>query len=350
VSSIADDPTRWKDERGDDRGLGARAAAVVEAARSVTPLTEQTLVRIRANVLSGRLPHEGRRVGRLPLGLRVVFATFLVVASFATASGAITLWARLATRVTPAPVPIVVPPAVLRGQTGRSNPPEETKRETADAPPVAPTVPEAPPIGVPRRRSVALATPTVPNLRTPAPEPTTPGPNEAPALGPETEAQLLARAITELRRNHNAPAALGLLDEYTGRFPHGVLEPEALRARLEAVIQMDDRETALKLLDARHGFSGRLGSELLLTRAELRANAGRHADALADFQRLVVLGGSATDDETSERSLYGHAVCLGHLGRDAEARADLVVYQQRFPGGKHAVEVTRLLQNNASRP
>jgi TolA-binding protein len=44
-----------------------------------------------------------------------------------------------------------------------------------------------------------------------------------------------------------------------------------------------------------------------------------------------------------ERALYGRAVCLGRLGRHEAARAALTSYAQRFPEGKYAAEVARLL-------
>ena len=127
------------------------------------------------------------------------------------------------------------------------------------------------------------------------------------------------------------------------------MQPEALRARLEAVIQMDDRKTALALLDGRgaEALSGRLGAELLLTRAELRASAGRYADALADFDRLLAPAGPALAADLAGRALYGRAICLGHLGRDERARADLAAYARRFPAGKFASEVARLLSNGS---
>jgi hypothetical protein len=157
-----------------------------------------------------------------------------------------------------------------------------------------------------------------------------------------TEARLLAGALSRLRQAHDPAGALALLDEYARAFPHGILETEASNARLEAVIELDDRDTALHLLDGRSAFPGRLGAQQLLTRAELRASARRYADALGDFDRLLARPG-ASEPADLERALYGRAVCLGHLGRDERARADLVTYQRRFPGGKYAAEVARLL-------
>ena len=107
--------------------------------------------------------------------------------------------------------------------------------------------------------------------------------------------------------------------------------------------ELDDRKTALALLDHRDAFPGRLGAQLLLTRAELRASAGRYADAVRDFDRL--LGAQeAMGAADLERALYGRGVCLGHLDKGERARADLADYQRRFPSGKHAAEVARLLK------
>jgi hypothetical protein len=126
-----------------------------------------------------------------------------------------------------------------------------------------------------------------------------------------------------------------------------VLESEARSARLEALLALDDRRGALALLDEHTAFAGRLGAEQLLTRAELRASVGRYTDALGDFDRALAPGAPASSSTDAERALYGRAVTLGHLGRDERARADLEAYQRRFPAGKHAAEVARLLAGSA---
>jgi hypothetical protein len=162
----------------------------------------------------------------------------------------------------------------------------------------------------------------------------------APSPPPETEAQLLARALSRLRQAHDPAGALSLLDRYAAAYPHGMLDAEAANLRLEAALQTDDHGMALGLLDGRSAFGGRLGAQQLLTRAELRASAGRYTDALADFDRVMPALSASAD---LEQALYGRAICAGHLGRDDRARADLVVYQQKFPRGRHAAEVARLL-------
>ena len=91
-----------------------------------------------------------------------------------------------------------------------------------------------------------------------------------------------------------------------------------------------------------------LGPDLTLTRAELRAAAGRFREALSDFNRVVDGADATLAAAGDERALYGRAVCLGRLGEDERARADLLAYQRRFPDGRFAREVRRLLGKDAS--
>ena len=160
-----------------------------------------------------------------------------------------------------------------------------------------------------------------------------------------TEAGMVAGALSQLRQQGDPRAALVMLDAYARAFPHGVLATEALRTRLEAVIRLDDRKAALALLDAMPGLSDEPGTDLLVTRAELRATAGRFREALADFTQVVEGEGGAP--AASERALYGRAVCLGRLAEDDRARADLLAYERRFPSGRFATEVRRLLSESA---
>ena len=161
----------------------------------------------------------------------------------------------------------------------------------------------------------------------------------------QTEAHLLARAITQLRQEGDARAALSTLDQYVQHFPHGVLESESMRARLEALVQVNDLKTALSLLDGKRTFTDPLDFDLLLTRAELRASADRCREAVGDFAQ--VLGARA--ERSMERALYGRAVCLGRLGLDDRSRADLLTYQRQFPRGRFLPEVKRLLRGQEDR-
>ena len=212
-------------------------------------------------------------------------------------------------------------PLVLAIDEGAA-PAEEAPPEP-DAPQPAPA-----PVGdAPHRSRRALA----PERRPPA---------DAP--DPADEAQLLADALARLRKTHDPRGALALLDQYAKTYPRGVLALEARSARLEAMLKLDDHQGALALLDERAAnFTGRLGAEQLLTRAELRASVGRYAEALGDFNRLLGPSGTPVqqswasgDASNLERALYGRAVSLGHLGRDDGARADLAGLPAAFSRGE----------------
>jgi tetratricopeptide (TPR) repeat protein len=333
-----EDVWRWRESSADPRALSARAADLADAVRDLPPLAPEALARIKAGVLARRPTRAGRG---LPFALRLALLTGVVLASVATARGTMTLWRRY-----------VAAPAEKEAAA---------RRKIAIARPAAgPVIVEVAPR--PSEDVAAAAPPPeVPAVTAPAPRPRKPSVaraierDESPAAAPSTateEAQLLARAISRLRQARDPRGAIAMLDQYDRSFPRGVMQPEALRARLEAVIQMDDRQTALALLDGRAAaaLSGRLGSELLLTRAELRANTGRYADALADFDRLLAPSAPALTGDLAGRALYGRAISLAHLGRDERARADLAAYERRFPDGKFASEVARLLQNQKQDP
>jgi hypothetical protein len=326
-----DDPPRWREASADPRALSARAADLVDAVRDVAPLPPETLARIKVDVVARRPP---RAATGLPLGLRFALLTGLVLASVATASGTKILWHRFVATPTVTPLP----PRHHASSSAPSAPRSSIVIEPVPA--LAPV--EEPPAAPPPPPSAAV------------PRPHRPAPShklallDEPASTANDEAQLLGRVLSHLRGSHDPRGALALLDQYDRSFPHGVLESEALSARLEAIIQLDDRKTALAVLDGRATFAGRLGSQLLLTRAELRASAGRYPDALADFDRLLAPSATAMPAEATGRALYGRAVSLGHLGLGARARADLLAYQKRFPDGKFAAEVARLLKGAAT--
>jgi tetratricopeptide (TPR) repeat protein len=155
----------------------------------------------------------------------------------------------------------------------------------------------------------------------------------------QTEAHLLARAIAQLRQEGDPRAALSTLDQYIRIFPHGVLESESVRARLEALVQVNDLDTALSLLDGKRTFTDPLDVDLLLTRAELRARANRCREAVVDLAQILDI----RTERSTERALYDRAVCLGRLGLDDRSRADLITYERQFPRGRFLPEVKRLL-------
>ena len=362
------DPARWRDAGADRQALEARAAALADAAKQPPPLAPQVLARIRNEVVARR--SRGRAGGVvlwwLSLTPKRVAAAVLLVVCATTAVGAGVLWRRHVGAARPA-VPATDdrtvpraphPPArpsrpALAGDEPPEPVPSEPRAPALAAP--APTVAIAPrPAESPRE----LAPPSLPPRelapealppREPPPFPaTSPAASAPPATA--SEAALVSLALTELRQRHDARAALAALDRHAREFPHGVLETEAFRTRVEATIQLGELKPALALLDGASGGSDVLGAELVLTRAELRAAAGRFREALADFTELVDGRGGPLAAGGDERALYGRAVCLARIGEHDRARAALHAYRARFPEGRFAAEVARLLAGPASAP
>ena len=111
---------------------------------------------------------------------------------------------------------------------------------------------------------------------------------------------------------------------------------------MQALLVVGRRSQALEVLDRLS--MGRLprGAELAVLRAELRAEAQRCQDALADFDRCAVA--ASCRPEAEERALYGRASCRGKLGQSAAARVDLERYLARFPHGRFADAAARALR------
>jgi hypothetical protein len=356
----SDDPARWCERDADAHALEARAAVLADAARPVQPLAARAVARIRAEVEDGAAMRQRLLdFRRLSWPVRVAVGLALLLIGAATADGAAVLW-RKHLSVTPAPERLAPAPA-------RETPPRtprplrravaldvETPPDPAPDPGAAAVPPSVASAEVSvkqpvrraatRERSDLSPAPAI-VLAAPPPEPVPFRPE--PPAAPEsktTEAAMVAQALSQLRQEGDPRAALATLDAYARAFPHGVLEIEALRTRAEAVIRLDDRKTALALLDAMPGLADSPGTDLLLTRAELRAAGGRFGEALADFTRVVDGQGGAA--AASERALYGRAVCFGRLAEGNRARADLLAYERRFPSGRFAVEVRRLLSES----
>jgi hypothetical protein len=372
------DPIRWRDRDADAHALESRAALLADAARQVQPLAPRALSRVRSEVVaqrSRRYRFGGFGVGRLGVPARIAFAIGLVIVCVTTAGGAKMLWRKVvaAARPTaPAPVapstrPTLHPAARVSARAvAVEAPPEDVPPPAVEAPPTAepatepPAVRETPkpraarpalvvapsiqpaslaPVEPPPSLAEASAPPALGSPR-PAPAPTGPAPSPSAAA---SEAALVAEALVDLRQRNDARAALATLDRHAREFPHGVLETEALRTRVEAVIQLGDLKAALRILDGKTASTEALGADLTLTRAELRAAAGRFREALSDFTEVVDGAAGPLVAGGDERALYGRAVCLGRLAQDDRARADLLAYQKRFPEGRFALEVKRLL-------
>jgi hypothetical protein len=173
--------------------------------------------------------------------------------------------------------------------------------------------------------------------------PPAPYEEDEPAMPPpaRSEPRLLADALASLHAQGDAKGALALLAEHRRRFPNGALRSEARVAEVEALLSLDRRSDALRVLDGLVVARLPRGTELGVLRAELRAQAGRCGDAIADFDRCAA--GTGCSRESEERAIFGRASCRGKLGQTAAARADLERYLARFPSGWRSEDVRRAL-------
>jgi hypothetical protein len=218
----------------------------------------------------------------------------------------------------PQPVAAAPPAPALDPSTGGDEPPS-VGRTTTRSPLPRPGRKEA------TRRAPPLPAPSA--IAPPAPEPV------------ESETRLLAHALRKLRQEHDAGGALQLLDRYAQRFAGGRLAPEAALGRVEALMMLDRRQEALRLIESTPVLP--LGRESTVLRGELRASAGRCPEAVTDFGAAL----SATPrDALDDRALFGRAFCRARSGDRAGGRAELEHYLSTFPRGRFAVEARRALE------
>jgi hypothetical protein len=157
-----------------------------------------------------------------------------------------------------------------------------------------------------------------------------------------TEAHALGDAVRRLRRDDDPRGTLAALDEHDARFPGGALAGEASLLRVEAELALGERAVALRLLDGLVLDGTARARELFVLRGELRAEAGRCAEAMADLARGAAARPGAAD-AIDERALFARASCASRLRRYADARRALEEYATRFPNGPHAAEAARIL-------
>jgi hypothetical protein len=98
----------------------------------------------------------------------------------------------------------------------------------------------------------------------------------------------LSSAVHALRVERAPEAALALLDSHAGDLEKSSVSHEALLLRVEAMLKLNRKPEVLQLLDAAPLAGVAASRTLLLTRGELRAAAGRCAEAVADFDLVLV--------------------------------------------------------------
>jgi TolA-binding protein len=222
------------------------------------------------------------------------------------------------------PVPVPVPAGVLRVPAV----PVGVRRPSVDPRPIAD------PRAIPEPDEPMPAPAAV--VDEPMPDPT-PAPS-APAERELAEHRMLAETLKRLR-DHDGAGALASLERYHERFPRGTLAPEAELLRVDALLLVGRRREALPILDGRVLAESPRARELGVVRGELRAEAGRCAEAARDFGAALV----GIDDKLEERARYGRASCRARLGDPAGARDDLAAYLARFPAGRFAAEAREAL-------
>ncbi len=167
----------------------------------------------------------------------------------------------------------------------------------------------------------------------------------ARAAGPRAAtdgADLVATAFRELRTSGNAAAALRALDQYERHFPAGALRDEARIARVEALLTLNHRQEALRLLEGFDAGGGTLTRDARATRGELLAENGRCAQALQDFDAVVA---ARDGDGPGGRALYGRASCRLSAGDRPAARQDLIRYLSLHPNDPLSANARRVLSS-----
>jgi hypothetical protein len=335
----------------------ARAGALLRQAIVREPMSDTQLAAVRARLRRDRAPApRGARLAQIAVGLAVMLAAGVLLAAVR--------------RFLSWPVSEPAPPAVSVKAEPRAVHGHARRRAASEveAPPAAPVAPAEEPI--PAISEPARLVPAVPPraprpARAAASRPTARAPAEvavdepaAPAAAPVSveqpppslvtsrlaeESRLLALALRKLRQDNDPAGALVTLDEHARRFGTvGALAAEADTARVEALLRLGRHADALVRLDDLALAPAGSSRGLLAARAELRAEQGRCAPAMIDFDRLLARAGE--HDAIVERALHGRAGCRAQVGDLVGARADLETYLERFPDGRFAAEARATLR------
>ncbi len=319
-------PRRWSDDQG--TGEAAELGRIFRSVAEPEALPPAVLAKVHARLGSTRRSAGARRMRELLLAGSMLLAG----SSLAFAGWGVSEW-----------------------WTARSKP----EASAPKAVPAAPKQPvQRPALGTrPAPSKAELPEPTLTEPETTA---ATPSSTPSSALNDrrnterataesrelDAESQALAEVLVKLRREHDAPGALALLDRLQAQFAHGTLALEAQVARIDALLALGRRTEALALLEHLPFAQIGRGEELRLVRAELRASTdcGR---ALSDFDTLVR---RTLEPALAERALYGRAACELQVGDQAQAEQDLNQYLARFPRGRFAGQVTSQLARTKGTP
>jgi hypothetical protein len=234
---------------------------------------------------------------------------------------------RVALKETPSLVPVAAPieRSAPSPSEARPTPPGPMPIRTLTAMPSSPTQPTP----FDRLRPTPMPVQAMPN--TPAPEPS--------RLA--RESRWLASAIAKLRQEGQPEQALAILDQHRSELGSGALASEANATRIETLLRLGRNAQALVLLDGRKLSAQGLEREMLVARAELRADKGCTSAAVHDFDLVLSSPGHA--DAITERALYGRATCRAKSGDWEGARGDFTSYLNDFPQGRFTQEARSAL-------
>ena len=329
-----EDPLRWRASTMDPSALPARAADLVDAVREEPPLPPEALARIRAERARAAA---ARGAAGLPVGLRFALLGGVVLASVATAKGTMLLW-----RYVVAPRPRRARrPREHRLAQDRTRSTRASRRDRA---------------GASARRRSARSRPCRPESPTPkitaAPAPPAAAARPRPAGRPAdddtaTEAQLLAtRPLAPAPKPRLRAARSPCWTSTRTRIRAACSRPRrGARGSRPSLPARRPPGGAAPARRSRAPFAGRLGAEQLLTRRRAARERGplrRRAGATSTGCSGPARSPPPRPPRSSARCTAA-PYCLGHLGREDRARADLEAYQRRYPGGAICDRSGRLL-------
>jgi hypothetical protein len=159
--------------------------------------------------------------------------------------------------------------------------------------------------------------------------------------GPQAEVALYEIAVIQAHDLHDWRRALDTWGRYRQQHPRGLLRPEADISVIEALTRVGDQPRALA--EARSFLDRHPASE---RRAEVARVAGdiqrRRGDCRSAIGFYDIAARARPNTPDVDDATFHRAACLAWLG-DGRAQAAARDYLSRFPFGRHAAGVQRLL-------